>query len=256
MKRKDGIALLLILAIWAAVPDARAAEPAEALYTVSARDVEEAVEKSLAEKGLGERMRAVMQGLKSKQLYGSAVPMEVEIKGLQFDESAKRWTANLLFLHQGQALSAMPASGRYQEMALLPVLKRGMKYGELIAETDIDYAEFPKTAIRSETVEDPAKMVGLTPRRMVSAGRPVRLNELAQQTVIKKNAAVQMNYKTGTMEISLSGQALEAGSVGDVIPVRNLSSKQTIRAVVVDARNVDVAPLVQSSALIGGSRVN
>lgn len=248
--------LLMLLAFLPFSVSAQEAAPALASYTLSDTDAAEAVQEALIEKGAGERVQAIPMGFRERTLYSSDKPLSIEVKGLQYDASTYRWTANLLFTSGGEVLSAMPASGRYQEMTLLPVLKRPMKYGETVAESDIDYREFPAMRMRADIVSEPKDMVGLSPRRLVSPGRPVRTLELATPAVMKKSAMVQMTYRTPAMEIAVAGQALDAGAKGDVITVRNLTSKQVVRAVILDEKTVNVAPLVQSSALLGDSHVN
>ncbi len=223
---------------------------------VSTEQIEGALSKELAAKGAGERVQVMLSGAQQKRIYTADAPMELQIKGLSFDNKTKRWSANLLLVSGDKVLTAFPANGRYQEMTQLPVLVRAIAAGEAITEADIEYAEYPMPRLRGDLIAEAEKLIGKTPRRTLSAHRPLREADISAPVTVHKGALVQMNYKTDTMSISTSGQAMDGGSVGDVIQVRNLASKAVVRAVIEDGQSVSVAPLVQQSALMGDAHVN
>ena len=94
--------------------------------------------------------------------------------------------------------------------------------------------------VARDSISDIKNLIGRTPIRTVSPNRPIRESEISAPAVIKKNALVQMRYKTNSMEITTSGQALSDGAKGDVIEVRNIASKKVTRAVVTTSDTVDV----------------
>ncbi len=250
--------ITLMIAIQAGIACAAdGTTPATAgLNTLSVADAEEAVGAALAQKGAAAHVQAIIIGQRQKLLYSGEKPMHVEVKGLQFDKVSYRWSGNLLFVADGEVVSAMPVAGRYQEMVSFPVLKRAVRAGETIAEEDVEYADFAQPRIKTELIEDAGAMIGKSPRRMIPAHRPLRVSDLSAPQVLKKNAMVQLSYKTSSMEITTAGQAMDAGAPGDVINVKNLASKAVVRGVVQDDRTVTVAPFVQSTALMGDTHVN
>jgi flagella basal body P-ring formation protein FlgA len=236
---------------------ARAQTPAATVpaFQVSADDVEAAVAKALVAKGAAERVQATFthgQG----PVFTAAQPLTVDIKTLDYDKRTGRWTGNLLFTAGAQVLSAMPASGRFQEMVEVPVLKRQLRSGETIAEADIDLMQFPMTRTRGDTVTDAAKLVGLSPRVVISPARPIRISEITAPSILKKNALITLEYNSGGMYIRTAGQVLDNGAKGDVINVRNVNSKQIVRAVVADAQTAQVAPLTETSQIPELTHVN
>ncbi|MDE3016448.1 MAG: flagellar basal body P-ring formation protein FlgA [Pseudomonadota bacterium] len=231
------VAAMLALPAYAAAPVA-ASSP---MFRLSYEDAEQAVSLALAEKGAGAKIAAIMQGRQpGHPLYSYGKPVAVSVRGLQFNKKTKQWSASLLFVADGDVVSAMPICGRYDEMIEVPVLKREVVHGDVIANQDVELRDFPVGQTRTDTVTDISDVIGKSPVRGVSPGRPIRESEIANPAVIRKNAVVQMRYTSPGMEITATGQALKEGAKGDVITVKNTSSRRVVRAVVADAGTVDV----------------
>lgn len=217
------------------------AESQTYLFQLAYDDAEQVISQALAEKGAGSKIAAGINGNRKDGLYSSNKPVTVEIRGLTFDKSSSRWSANLLFINEdGSVASAMPVAGRFDEVAEYPVLKRTVRGGELITQNDIELRDFPITRGRADAITIISDLVGKTPIRSISAARPIREVEISPPAVIKKDGIVQIRYKAAGMEISTSGQALDDGAIGQVISVRNLTSKKMVRAVIADAHTVNV----------------
>lgn len=84
------------------------------------------------------------------------------------------------------------------------------------------------------------QMLGLEMRKAVYAGHPVTQAHLGPPTLVKRNEIVAMAYRTGSLGIRTEGRALTRGGKGEVVEIMNLTSRQTVRAVVVGTRQVEV----------------
>jgi len=224
------------------------------LFQLSYDDAEGAIGFALADKGAGNKVAATINGHKTDALFSYNKPISVEIRGLQFDKGNGRWNASLLFVHDGDTVSAMPVSGRFEELTEIPMLKRQIRAGDVIKESDVEIRDYAVSRTRSDTITDIASLVGKSPSRAVSPNRPIREQEIAQPVLIKKNGIVQMRYTSPGVEITASGQATEDGSRGSVISVKNLNSKKLVRAVVEDENTVAIiSARIQTSAITKGS---
>lgn len=222
--------------------------PHAVAYRVTAQQVETVVAQKLAELGAGERIRASVNGTRTSAYYEGTTPVELDAGGITFDKTTERWNGNLLLKQNGAVLKALPIAGRYDETQLLPVLKRQVRSGDVIAQADLDFIDFPISRVRGEVVTDGAQLIGMSPRAVISPNRPVRTLELSTPAVMKKNAVVQMRYSSGNMQLVASGQAMTDGAKGDIIEIRNLSSRQVVRAMVEGPTQVSVKPFVYSTA--------
>lgn len=236
-------------------PNASAAPEAERPATrnsfeISYEDVEKAVSAALVEKGVSEHVGAKVTGRKNAPVFAFHEPVTVAPRGLQFDQKTGRWSANLYFsLENGEIVTVLPAAGHFTEMLEVPVLKRQVRNGDVIRDSDIEMREFTLTQTRADTLTDAATLVGKTPVRTISPYRPVRNAEIANPAIIRKDAIVQMHYSIPGMQISTTGQALAAGAKGDVIDVRNTGSRKVVRAVIISADTVSVSATLETSQL-------
>jgi len=254
----------LLLSVFFAFPafaDDTAIAPAY-IFNITYDDAQDAVSKALTEKlaaetKTGQSVSAVISSKKATPLYASNKPVEVELRGLRVDSSVNRWSANIIVSGDNKVISALPLAGRYMIMNEVPVLKHQVRSGDVIGKDDIDLKSFPQESTHSDTVSDISDLVGKSPVRVISPNRPVRSSEISAPALIKKNALVQMRYKTDSMEITTTGQALADGAKGDVIEIRNTASKKITRAVVTNNNTVDViAPSMQTSEAQPAAPVN
>ncbi|MEZ5690833.1 MAG: flagellar basal body P-ring formation chaperone FlgA [Rickettsiales bacterium] len=233
------------------------------IFNITRQDAEKAIgdslSKSLSEEGdySGVSVKAIMNYRKHTPLYSSNKPINVEIRGLRYDQNNKSWQANMFIVSDKDVDSAMPIAGRYMIMSKMPVLKKSVRGGQLINKYDIEFKSFPQKRINSNSITDIADIIGKTPIRSISAGRPIRKNEISRPALISKNSLVNIRYKTANMEIIATGEALTEGAKNDTIEVRNSSSKKTMRAVVVSSNLVDViAPLAVSRSIKTSANIN
>jgi flagellar basal body P-ring formation protein FlgA len=217
------------------------AQPQSYIFNITYEDAEAAIGKALSEKSTdGKTISVSIIGKKPVPIYSSNKPVDVEVRGLRSDDKISRWTANLIITGQDNVVSAMPLSGRFSVMKELAVLKRFLRSGDVISESDVELKSFPQERVNSDNIIDASRLIGRSPIRTVSPNRPIRESEISAPAIIKKNALVQMRYKTKNMEITTAGQALADGAKGDVIEVRNTTSKKITQAVVSDNNIVDV----------------
>lgn len=118
------------------------------------------------------------------------------------------------------------------------VTNRVIKAGEVILAEDLSVVD----ATIPGTVSDPSLVSGQEARVMLYPGRPLREAQFGPPTVITRNQVVALLYVAGALAITAEGRALDRGAVGDVIPVVNLSSRNTVHGRVMPDGTVHVSP--------------
>ncbi len=227
----------------ATTTDPAAGEP-QHVFQLTSEDAEKAISDALATQGAGAKIAATIIGHnKSDPLFSHGKPITVELRGLTFDKSTRRWSTSLMAVSGEEIVTAMPLSGRFEEIVEVPVLKRQIRSGELISEDDLEMRSFPVHRTRAETVTDMKELIGQSPMRTLSTGRPIRSHEISGPVLVKKDSIVQMRYSMPGMEISATGQAMEEGSKGRMIAVRNLASKKVVHALVDGENTVMIKPV-------------
>jgi flagella basal body P-ring formation protein FlgA len=90
-----------------------------------------------------------------------------------------------------------------------------------------------------------AAAVGQSSRRLLRAGEVLRAGQLAAPVLVKRGDQVVMVARRQQVEVSTSGEALDAGSRGAIVRVRNSASGQVVRTRVTGAGTVEPADLIR-----------
>ena len=90
-----------------------------------------------------------------------------------------------------------------------------------------------------DPVASPQDAVGQMSRRMLRPGDILRSSQLASPILVKRGDAVSMVARRDGIEVSTSGEALDAGAKGAVIRVRNAGSGQVVRMRVAASGSVE-----------------
>lgn len=124
----------------------------------------------------------------------------------------------------------------------VPVAARKIARGEVVAEEDVMMARLNTAQLPQDVQTLGDNVVGLKASAAISAGEAFRPNKLAVPPVIEAGARVTMHYRSGPLEITASGIALEAGLPGKQIKVRNEDSKKVVVGAVKESGIVEVMP--------------
>jgi flagella basal body P-ring formation protein FlgA len=91
----------------------------------------------------------------------------------------------------------------------------------------------------ADSISAPEQAVGQTSRRPLRTGDILRSSQLAAPVLVKRGDQVVMLARRDGIEVSTSGEALDAGSRGAVVRVRNSGSGQVVRMRVTGAGTVE-----------------
>lgn len=86
-------------------------------------------------------------------------------------------------------------------------------------------------------------VIGQSSRRSLRAGEVLRARQLAAPIVVKRGDQVVMVARHEGIEVSMAGEALDAGARGAVVRVRNAASGQIVRMRVAAAGTVEPVDL-------------
>jgi flagella basal body P-ring formation protein FlgA len=131
--------------------------------------------------------------------------------------------------------------GVADRMQRLPVVRNGLRNGDIISDGDIEYKTLKAAEIRDGTVLNAEDLIGSTPRRTLNPMKPVRFDELQKPRLVNRGDAVTMVYSDGGMTLTARGKALSDGAMNDVIKVSNTGSNRTVEARVSNYKEVTVS---------------
>jgi len=101
--------------------------------------------------------------------------------------------------------------------------------GKPLAATDLIAERHDVTAM-PDTVADPEAAIGMASRRALRAGDVLRQSLLAAPVLVRRGDAVSIVVRKAQIEISMAGEAMEAGTRDALVRVRNVSTGNIIRA--------------------------
>jgi len=214
-------------------------------HAVIRRAAADIVDRYAIEAALQEKISAMMSGQKfdtdiSDHNLSLRVPTDgaktVQVDDMKIDLAKNHFTA----LISAGAGTRKEVQGRVYALAQVPVLKNPMRPGDVIGAEDVDYLDMRATDISSSTVVEAAKIIGMTPRRGISAMKPVAIADLEQPMMVKKGDLVTVMLKSGILNLTVQGRALQNGSEGEAVRVVNTASNRTLEGIVTGSQTVAV----------------
>ncbi len=124
----------------------------------------------------------------------------------------------------------------------VPVATRPITKGALVEPGDVAMARLNLAAIPKDAAINQTRVIGLETKQNIGFGEVFRQNKLILPAVIDTGSKVNMRFRQGILEVVAKGTAIEAGTVGQAIKIRNDSSKKLIIGRVIEAGLVEVIP--------------
>jgi flagella basal body P-ring formation protein FlgA len=126
--------------------------------------------------------------------------------------------------------AAIPAFAEPGGSPAVPTLEtvRTIRPGEVIAPADLRIVISDATGALSS----PEDAVGLSARRLLSAGQPLMPADLGPPAVVRRNSVVPLVFARGGLMIRTDGRALGDAAPGERVRVMNLASRQTVTGTV------------------------
>jgi flagella basal body P-ring formation protein FlgA len=157
------------------------------------------------------------------------------VRSLSYQQRSGRFSAILTAGERN-----FTVAGSAHRLVLVPTLAQRIYAGDIIRLRDIDWKSMRLSRLDSRTVLNETKLVGMSPRRPIVAGRAIMTAEIQPPTLVKRGKRVTIYLKTKIMQLTAKGKSLENGGKGDVVRVQNIDSGKTIEAQVIGPERVAV----------------
>lgn len=210
---------------------------------VAPEEIEAAVRLALADQGLDGAVQLALDNPDLRLRLPSDSSGGVRITRLTLDPGTGRFLAQAVAPAAGEPKARLSITGRALALVEVPVLRKGLKPGEIIRERDIEWISVQANRLTRTTVVDSATLVGMSPRRPIRAQDVIRATDLQSPVMVTKNSMVIIRLQTDRMQLTAQGRALDDGAEGDVVRVMNSQTNTVISAVVVDSGAVEVLAL-------------
>lgn len=120
------------------------------------------------------------------------------------------------------------------------LLSRRLGRRESLSTEDLTVVRRNITMFSHELVTTPAEAIGQRLKTSLGAGTILLKKYLEQQPLVKRGDLVTITASTESVHITTKGEARSQGAEGDIIQVKNLSSRQMITARIIGQGQVQV----------------
>ena len=132
-------------------------------------------------------------------------------------------------------------TGRVHPMISIPVVGKRLRRGDIVKKHHITWTSIRESSVRRDTILHEEDLVGMAAKRMVREHSPIRLSYVQRPVLVRKNGLVTIHLASKSMTLTAQGQAMQDGSRGEIVQVKNIQSKKVIEAVVTHAGKVSVS---------------
>lgn len=215
---------------------------------VTPAEIEKRLSEALGELTPDNKMRIELLRKTPKIFLPTDVVATLDIENLALDRRSGNFSATLVAAAGTHGVVRADVVGRAVPVVDVPVLRRGLRRGEVIGESDLAWSELRLDRLPSATITDPANLIGLASLRSLRPGKPIRATEVHAPLAVTKGASVVMTYRTATMVLTVAGRALDDGAKGDTVRILNTQSNTIVEARV-EGSNLVTVTARQSLAL-------
>ena len=128
---------------------------------------------------------------------------------------------------------SLMVQARIEQYVEVVVAARPLGRGQELGAEDIKMLRYDISRLNNGYYATLDEVKGMVLKRSVKAGSVLGSSMLKPAILIKRGEKVIIRAQTTSIEVRMEGQALQEGAAGDVIQVKNLSSKQIVEAEVV-----------------------
>ncbi|MEZ5815113.1 MAG: flagellar basal body P-ring formation chaperone FlgA [Alphaproteobacteria bacterium] len=211
-----------------------------AASVVSPAMVQEALKAELGANGLSGKFNVALTSGDGEIILPPSEDKSVEVESLSFNGDRNRFEATLVAPSKDNVIVREKVRGSVQRLTTLPVLRGTIQNGDIIGMDDLDFIDMRSEFIQHDMVMDADALIGMTARRILHAGEPVKSNEVQPPQIVKRGELITMVFKNGALSLTAKGKALESGARGEMIRVVNTDSSKTLQARVTGQKEVAV----------------
>ena len=131
-------------------------------------------------------------------------------------------------------------SGRIDLMVEAPHLVSSMKAGTVLRESDIEIKLVPLKYAETSGFAHKDELIGKALLRQSRAGMMLRVTDVGEPQLVSRNDIVTVYFRSGTMTLTVKGQALDGAALGEAVAVINLMSRKILTGVAIADGAVEI----------------
>lgn len=211
------------------------------LATIIGTDLmKESLQHTLSQQGIQGKFLIHFDGTVRDIVLPPNISQSVHVKHIDYNPERNWFQASLVAPSLEQPEKELRVAGRIEKLVSIPVLTQALRNGDIIGSQDLHWIEVKERSLQHDMILKESDIAGLTPRRMILAGKPILNAELERPTMVERGDMITIIYAEGPLRLTAKGKALQTGARGDTVRVANLSSNRTLDAIVTASQLVMV----------------
>ena len=202
-------------------------------------EIEDAIITHLRKKGVDDDFEITLRRLNKIHVATNKFA-SVGVEHIAYEQDSGRFIANLKAPANDPSAQRFRVNGRVHKLKTVPTINKRVRRGYPIKKSDIEWIDLRDSKIRKNTILEEEDLIGMATKRAIRAKTPITFSELRKPILINRGGLVTINLTTPAMQLTAQGKALQEGSKGDTIQIKNVQSKQTIEARVTGINDVTV----------------
>lgn len=207
---------------------------------VKGEEIEDVVTQSLLEKGVEKDAEIVFNSRDIEINIPININPSIVVRDLVIDNSKRRFSGTVDVVANETSFGKARIAGQIFPTALVPMLNNTIPAGSIIKNSDVSLETVRSEQLKSNTIIDKRKIIGMEAKRNLRKGNTVQFSEIDRPVLVSRNQLVSIIINTPYMNLTAKGQAQENGSEGDLIKVVNTRSNKVIQARVTGEATVSV----------------
>ena len=209
--------------------------------TVISKDIiNSLIEEKLFENGMSGNFKLSLANNISDIILPKDMPAQAEVSKFTFNPQKDTFEATVSAPSATNPVFETTITGSVERVVSIPVLRSTLKNGDIIGKADIDFIDVMQKDVQRDYMITEESLYGMTPRRMVMTGKPIRDMELENPQIVSRGAPVTLVYKDGAMTLSARGKSMQGGARGDLVRVINMNSNRSLEGIITAENEITV----------------
>lgn len=171
----------------------------------------------------------------------------IHVRGVEREGRSGRFRGLVLGSTEDGGTFTLPLAGHAVELVEVPVLRRRIERGELIAAADLEWRELPTSRLPRDAVMHLAELSGGEARRDLMPGRALTGRDVGPRLLVRRGRPVRVIYSLNGLVITTLGTAQDDGAENELVRVTNTESRRQLEGLVTgpDHVTLSIAPRVE-----------
>jgi flagella basal body P-ring formation protein FlgA len=161
-------------------------------------------------------------------------PYEIRVHPSLAAARGARRRLDLEIVQEGNVVATTSAQVDVADLGPVVVLRRSVARGAVLVADDLAVEERDLAGLDDAVVTEVAQAIDKEARTALAAGTPLTQQALASPLLVRRGDIVTVVVETPAMRLAVPGEALEAGTAGTSVRVRNRASQQELAGQVVE----------------------